>query len=223
MDYLIEQGVKFDAVITDPPYGTTACSWDNVIPFNKMWERLTKLTNEKSAIVLFGSEPFSSQLRCSNLKLYKYDWVWEKEMGTGFLNAKKQPLRNIETISIFYKKQCLYIPQMNIGIPYKQKNNPLTNKGITDNKGERYPTTLLYFPKDKKSYHPTQKPLQLLDYLINTYTKKGDLILDFTCGSGTTLISADRLNRKCIGIEIEKKYCDITIERLNRIQTKLDI
>jgi len=232
MDYLIEQGIKVDAIITDPPYGTTACSWDNVIPFDKMWERLKLLRKDKTPIILFGSEPFSSQLRVSNLKDYKYDWIWEKEQGSNFMNLKYQPFKIHELISIFTSHN--YFPKMGTGKPYRdtdRKNNVkhsikrYTKKKI-NNKGERYPTSILKFINDTKkgnSYHPTQKPIELMKYLIETYTKKGDLILDFTAGSFTTCVGADQLERRSIGIEQLQKYCDIGIKRLESLQMRLDI
>jgi site-specific DNA-methyltransferase (adenine-specific) len=234
MDYLIEQGVKVDAIITDPPYGTTACSWDNVIPFDKMWERLKLLRKDTTAIVLFGSEPFSSKLRVSNIKEYKYDWTWIKNVATGFLNAKTMPLKNIEDISIFYNKQCIYNPQKTTGhIPtnackgssngtvYSGTNLRNYEGGVTD----RFPLKTQYFNSvsniDRE--HPTQKPLELLKYLIETYTNKGDLILDFTAGSFTTCVAAEQLNRRSIGIELEQKYCDVGVKRLSQLQLRLDI
>ena len=216
----------FDAIITDPPYGTTACKWDDVIPFENMWNELKRIRKDRTPIILFGSEPFSSMLRISNIKEYKYDWVWIKEQGTGFLNANKQPLRSNEQIIIFYKKQSIYNPQMRKGFkPYKTKKGGLTenyrkdsvDEIITINKGERYPLNTLFFKRDKFKLHPTQKPLDLMEYLIKTYSNKNDLILDFTCGSGTTLVAAEKLNRRWIGIELEEKYCKIAKQRLEEV------
>jgi site-specific DNA-methyltransferase (adenine-specific) len=218
MDKLIEQGVTIDAIITDPPYGTTACKWDSVIPFDEMWLRLNKLIKPNGAIVLFGSEPFSSALRMSNIKNYKYDWVYVKDKGTGFLNSKKQPLRNNEQIIIFYKKQPIYNPQMRKGFkPYtaKRKGNSFSdNYGsqinvTTKNNGDRYPLNTLTFTRDKDKLHPTQKPLALMEYLIKTYTNENELVLDFTMGSGTTLIACQNTNRRGIGIEMDDKYFEI--------------
>jgi site-specific DNA-methyltransferase (adenine-specific) len=217
MDKLIKDGVKVDAIITDPPYGTTACKWDNVIPFDAMWDRLKLLRKDKTPIVLFGSEPFSSALRMSNIKEFKYDWIWEKEQGLGNLNAKKRPLVKTEQISIFYKKQCLYNPQMTKGKPYtiKRPRNTSeflgkngTKEGyITENNGERYPTNIKFFKRELRNrLHSTQKPVKLLEYLIKTYTNENDLVLDFTAGSGTTLLACQNLNRSCIGID--NGYCE---------------
>lgn len=197
MDELVKEGVIVDAIITDPPYGTTSCKWDSIIPFDKMWKRINKLIKPNGAIVLFGSEPFSSRLRMSNIKNYKYDWYWRKEKGKGHLNAKKMPLKSVETISIFYKKPPIYNPQFAIGEPYKKINcskNKL-NKGIYGetkesynfiNTGIRYPKTDLFFTSVQRTLHPTQKPVALLEYLIKTYTNEGELVLDFTMGSGST-------------------------------------
>lgn len=210
MDELIAQGVKVDAIITDPPYGTTACKWDSVIPFEDMWLRISKLVKPDGVVALFGGEPFASVLRMSNIKNYKYDWVWVKEQGTGFLNSKKQPLKNNEQICIFYEKQVVYNPVMREGFkPYTTKKGGLTDnyrkdsvdEVVTKSDGSRYPLNTLYFTRDKKKYHPTQKPVELMEYLIKTYTQEGETVLDFTMGSGSTIKGALNLNRKAIGIE----------------------
>ena len=226
MDKLIEEGVKVDCILTDPPYGTTACKWDTVIPFDEMWSRLNKLIKPNGAIVLFGSEPFSSTLRMSNIKNYKYDWIWEKEQGTNQLNAKKMPLRNSENISVFYKKQCIYNPQFKKGIPYKadrctySKNIESTygkqvNKVITVNEGHRYPLTIIKFNRELKNRcHSTQKPVKLMEYLIKTYTNENEIVLDFTMGSGSTGVACANTGRKFIGIELDKNYFNIAKERI---------
>ena len=229
MDKLIEQGVIVDAIITDPPYGTTACEWDSVIPFNEMWERLNKLIKPNGAIVLFGSEPFSSALRMSNIKNYKYDWIWEKSASVGFLNVKKMPLKKIENISVFYKKLPLYNPQGIIYKPKKRYNDKSKNgknkTGMASHNGGKltgeyvqeytnYPNQLLKF-NSEKGLHPTQKPVTLMEYLIKTYTNENEIILDFTMGSGTTGVAAKNLNRHFIGIELDKKYFDVATERIS--------
>jgi len=221
MDKLIEQDIQVDAIITDPPYGTTVCKWDSVIPFIPMWERLNKLIKPNVAIVLFGSEPFSSALRMSNIKNYKYDWFWKKPQATGFLNSKKMPLKNIENILVF-QKSINYNPQMRKGFkPYqcKQGKTKTENYGkqkgaISKSDGERYPLTLLEFKKDKEKQHPTQKPVLLMEYLIKTYTNENETVLDFTMGSGTTGVACKNLNRKFIGIEKEEKYFNIAKNRI---------
>jgi len=250
MDELIEKGVKVDAIITDPPYGTTACKWDSIIPFNEMWERLRKLRYDNTPIVLFGSEPFSSALRMSNIKEFKYDWIWHKNMGGSFALCKKQPLKRHEIISVFYKKQCLYNPQFEQysdstkkrfkqGEKVKRNTKNVTNQingGINyegiqpiDLKRGTYPTSVKFFKRphtaNGASYHPTQKPVELLEYLIKTYTKENDkendLVLDFTMGSGSTGVACKNLNRKFIGIELDKEYFEIAKNRINKTQKKL--
>jgi len=226
----------FDAIITDPPYGTTACKWDVVIPFEDMWKELKRIRKDRTAIVLFGTEPFSSLLRVSNLKEYKYDWIWNKNTTSSFALAKKQPLRNHEIISVFYKKQCVFNPikeprDLNEKSKQRMKYEFSSTKGknvlqggikkvkfIPEDKDLSYPKTVKYFPtvpnNSKERYHPTQKPLALLEYLVKTYTNEGDLVLDFTCGSGTTLVACEKLNRRWIGIEINPKYCEIAKQRI---------
>ena len=230
---------SIDAIITDLPYGTTACKWDNVIPFEPMWKQLKRIRKERTPIVLFGSEPFSSKLRMSNIKEYKYDWYWIKDKPSNFLMGKKQPLRYVEQIIIFYKKQPVYNPQMEKRDENnKRKNNMDKNLlkceiiGITE-KTDKYQKRLLsgindyIYPKNyqkfnnrTKGYHPTQKPLALMEYLIKTYTNEGDVILDFTAGSGTTLLAAEKLDRKWIGIELKPEYCEIVKKRLNKSPQK---
>ena len=222
---------SIDAIITDPPYWTTACKWDTVIPFDKMWEQLKRVIKPNGAIVLFGSEPFSSALRMSNIKNYKYDWKWEKEQGLGNLNAKKRPLAKTEDICVFYKKQCLYNPQMTKGKPYtikrnKNKSEFLGKNGtkdgyITENNGERYPVNIIFEKRELTNrLHPTQKPVALIEYLIRTYTNEWETVLDFTIGSGTTAIACINTNRNYIGFELDKWYFDIANKRLSEIVEK---
>ena len=225
MDLLIEQGIKVDTIITDLPYGTTQCKWDTVIPFDKMWERLNKLTKLNSAIVLFGSEPFSSALRMSNIKNYKYDWKWDKVRGVGHLNAKRRPMMCIEDIMIFYNKQCIYNPQMRERDKPRQSMNNATQqvygKSKENFKGEKlnkkYPINLITFSKSSQNdmiFHPTQKPVDLLEYLIKTYTNENDLVLDFTMGSGSTGVACMNTNRRFIGIELDENYFNISVNRI---------
>lgn len=225
----IESG-SVDAIITDPPYGTTACKWDSVIDFELMWEQLNRIIKPNGAIVLFGSEPFSSALRMSNIKNYKYDWVWIKEQGTGFLNAKRQPLRNNEQISVFYKKQCTYNPKMigNEKRIVKRKNKPQTtdNYGFSMQPTEsvyygRYPNNTLIFNRDNNKQHPTQKPILLMEYLIRTYTNEGETVLDFTTGSGSTMVACQNTNRNGIGIEMDENYFNIAKQRIKETEYKL--
>jgi len=210
-----------DMVLTDPPYGTTACKWDSVIPFEPMWAELRRIIKPNGAVVLFGSEPFSSALRMSNIKQYKYDWYWDKGQGTGFLNSKKMPLKSIENISVFQSKVS-YNPQMRTGFkPYsiKQGDTKTENYGkqtgaITVSTGDRFPLTLIRFNRDKQKYHPTQKPVALLEYLIKTYTNEGETVLDFTMGSGSTGVACKNLNRNFIGIELDETYFELAKERI---------
>ena len=214
---------SIDAIITDPPYWTTACKWDSVIPFEPMWAELKRIIKPNGAIVLFWSEPFSSTLRISNLKMYKYDWTWVKENWTGFLNSKKQPLKNNETISVFYTEQCTYNPQMRTGHkPYKCKSWRQTEnywdqvQVITESNWERYPLNTIEFPRDKNKIHPTQKPVALLEYLIKTYTNEWEIVLDFTSWSFTTAVSWENTNRNWICIEKDEWYFQVWIDRLSK-------
>lgn len=220
---------KFDAVICDLPYGTTNCSWDNIIPFTEMWACLNHVINKSTPIILFGQEPFSSLLRISNLKDYKYDIYWQKERITNVSQVKRRPGKVIETISIFYKEQCTYNPQM---VKYngpkrtnKIKNGKLgsiidkggfkTVKEYNDT-GWRYPLQIQQFKRDilSSNLHPTQKPIALMEWLIKTFTNENDLVLDFAMGSGTTGLACKKLNRQFVGIELDKKYFNIAKERL---------
>lgn len=222
---------SIDAIICDLPYGTTACKWDVVIPFESLWEQFNRVC--KGAIVLFASEPFASKLRLSNIDLYKYDWVWNKRRPTGQLNAKKQPLRQHEMILVFYNGQCTYNPQMHhnrLNRRFVGKINK-SNK-LSDNYGKQY-DYISNITEDSKSYprsiitqtavignskekvnHPTQKPVALLEYLIKTYTNEGDTVLDATMGSGSTLVACANTNRKGIGIELMEEYYDIAVNRV---------
>ena len=219
MDKLIEQGIKADAIITDPPYGTTACKWDSIIPFDEMWLRLNKLIKPNGAIVLFGSEPFSSALRMSNIKNYKYDWVWEKSNIMGFLNAKKRPLKEIENIVVFNSK--VYNPQGLMknfeGKNRRGKKTDSLGKYEPINKSEfkNYPKTIQRF-KSERGLHPTQKPVPLMEYLIKTYTNENETVLDFTAGSFSTGVACVNTNRNFIGIELDKTYFDIGVDRTEK-------
>ena len=207
---------SIDLILCDLPYGTTKCKWDSVIPFDKLWTQYNRIIKDNSAIVLFGAEPFSSSLRMSNIKNYKYDWVWEKEQGTNQLNAKIQPLRKHENICVF-----IYNPQMEEGTPYTINRNTQTElynaqkPSNTVNTGTRYPTTILKFNRELKNrFHPTQKPIALLEYLVKTYTNEGDIVLDNCMGSGSTGVACRNTNREFIGMELDEKYYKIACERL---------
>ena len=232
MDKLIEAGIKVDAIITDPPYGTTACSWDSVIPFDEMWLRLNKLIKDNGAIVLFGSEPFSSALRMSNINNYKYDWVWDKKKHANAMLAKFQPLKIHELVHIFSSngKANYY--------PIKEKRNPRVDKESNIKNGDNFGKKVvkrkysnpdgLYNPKSileisnanqRGKVHPTQKPVTLMEYLIKTYTNENELVLDFTMGSGSTGVACVNNNRNFIGIEKDKGYYEIA---KNRIKEAID-
>ena len=221
MDRLIEEGVKVDCVITDLPYGITARNkWDNIIPLNIMWEKLNNLVKENGTVALFCSQPFTTKLINSNLNSFKYEWIWEKNNSTGFMNANKSPLRKHENIAIFYKKQCTYNPQGLI--PYNKINKRgkvgLNYNDVNSNKYiqkyTNYPTQILKFSYDKERLHPTQKPVALLEYLTKTYTNENETVLDFTMGSGSTGVACMNTNRKFIGIELDKNYFDIASKRI---------
>jgi len=227
---------SIDAIITDPPYGTTACKWDSVIPLSDMWEQLNRIIKPNGAIVLFGSEPFSSYLRISNIKNYKYDWVWRKTRPSGCMNAKKQPLRDLEIISVFYKKQCVYNPQgiLNCRIEHNITAGRAKNGGILGRNGKKvgkHKQTQTNYPKQVLDFnsvhnvgsHPTQKPVALMEYLIRTYTNENETVLDFTMGSGTTGVVCKNLNRDFIGIEMDKEYFEIAKQRIESAQTQLTL
>jgi site-specific DNA-methyltransferase (adenine-specific) len=223
----IESG-SIDAIITDPPYGTTACKWDSVIDFKLMWEQLNRIIKPNGAIVLFGSEPFSSALRMSNIKNYKYDWIWDKKKAGNFASVRYQPLKPFEIVSIFNKHN--YYPQMTKGKMrkkggYNTKHEVSTVAGLDANVNDLYyPKAIIEYTKanniDSK-LHPTQKPVALMEYLIKTYTNENETVLDFTMGSGTTGVAAKNLNRNFIGIEMDAKYFDIATERIKETELKL--
>ncbi len=216
---------SIDMICCDLPYGVSACAWDVVIPFDELWAQYNRIIKDNGAIVLFGSEPFSSCLRVSNLKAYRYDIIWNKKTHSNPLLAKKQPLRIFENICVFYKKSPTYNPQMTKGKPYKKDYNYDEHKNsinnitmvVNDNKsGDRYPLNIIEYPLSRNNrvrLHPTQKPVELLEYLIKTYTNEGDLVLDNCMGSGSCGIACKNLNRDFIGIEKEKEYFDISKER----------
>lgn len=230
-----------DCIITDLPYGTTACQWDSVIPFEPLWEQYRRITKPNAAIVLFGSEPFSSALRMSAIDMYKYDWYWRKPKGTGHLNAAKQPMRDVEVISVFYRQQSTYNPQYTKGEPFGNKSGKAyftSEAGETtygkfasgpgtrnDNPGIRYPKQCIEFGVvERDTVHPTQKPVDLLRYLVLTYTNEGDTVLDSCMGSGTTAIACLKEHRHFLGFELNKEYFDIAQRRiaLERQQPQFD-
>jgi len=227
---------SIDAIITDPPYGTTACKWDSVISFDLMWEQLNRIIKPNGAIVLFGSEPFSSALRMSNIKNYKYDLIWEKPNPSNPLLAKKRFMSFHENISIFYKKQPTYNPQKEKRL--NKDKRIATNKhfskpdiiggkvfieAISTNSNTKHPSSVLKFNRQNQGLHPTQKPVSLMEYLIKTYTNENETVLDFTMGSGTTGVAAKNLNRNFIGIEQDENYFNIAKTRISKQEKQIKI
>ena len=228
MKQLIAENTKVDAIITDIPYGTTSCEWDSVIPFDEMWESIKALRKDNAAIVLFGNEPFSSYLRMSNINEYRYDIYWQKERATNIFQLKRRPAKVIENISVFYKEQPTYNPQMTKYDGPKRTNKIKDGKlGLLvdsgnrkpyeyKDKGVRYPLQIVQFKRDilTSNLHPTQKPLALMEYLVRTFTNESDTVLDFTMGSGTTGVACTNLNRNFIGIELNEDYFNIAKDRI---------
>ena len=227
---------SIDAVITDPPYGTTACKWDSVIPFEPMWSELKRIIKHNGAIVLFGSQPFTSALVLSQINLFRHEWIWIKNKPTGAFNAKYSPMKAVENIIVFGLSKVNYYPIMvkrtekeykecyrkNDSVSWGSNITNTTNNIITrksaDEQWYKFPTNVLNIKKDDKRngmQHPTQKPLELMEYLVKTYTQEFNTVLDFTMGSGTTGVACKNLNRNFIGIELEEKYFNIAKERIN--------
>jgi site-specific DNA-methyltransferase (adenine-specific) len=219
---------NIDLILTDPPYGTTQCKWDSVIPFEPMWNQLKRVIKDNGCIALFGSEPFSSYLRTSNIKWFKYDWVWNKVRPVGVHVCKYRPMSKNENISIFGKGKITFYPQM---IDRKKLRKGSKEYGRTNIIGgklgnkkikiytKKYPTTILEFSNasNKGRIHPTQKPVALLEYLIKTYTNENDTVLDFTMGSGSTGVACKNLNRNFIGIEKDENYYNIAKQRIEGV------
>ncbi|MHC4618389.1 MAG: DNA-methyltransferase [Planctomycetota bacterium] len=214
----------FDAIISDWPYGTTACEWDSVIPLEPLWAECKRLVKKAGAVVLTASQPFTSRLVTSNLEWFRVEWIWEKPAGTNYLNANRDPMKNHESIIVFANGYPTYNPQMRDGKPYAATSGSVggfirdkTVGGYTTvNNGERYPVTVNKFNLPKIKLHPTQKPLSLMSYLLKTYTAPSDLILDNAFGSGTTLVAAQNEGRRCVGIEISEDWCKTAVERLRQ-------
>ena len=214
-----------DMVLCDLPYGTTRNKWDTIIPFGELWTEYDRVCKPNAAIVLFSQPPFDKILAASNLNLFRYEWIWEKDGSTGFLNANKMPLKKTENILVFYKALPTYNPQKVPGKPYKCKRGSGSSSWnydeaqggyITENDGSRYPTNILKFNRDKDKHHPTQKPVSLCEYLIKTYTNPGETVLDNCVGSGTTAVACIRTGRNYIGFEIGKEYHEIAQNRVAR-------
>lgn len=230
---------SIDLILTDPPYGTTACKWDSVIDFDLMWLQLKRIIKPNGAIVLFGSEPFSSVLRCSNLKMFKYDWVWNKTKPQGFLNAKARPLVEHELIHVFSSGTCTstsktmtYNPQglINVDVLLKNTDTESMGKRKSRKSGSEYkqtqsgyPRSILRYAHDQSKLHPTQKPVALLEYLIKTYTQENETVLDFTAGSFSTGVACVNMGRSFIGIEKDEKYFNIGVNRIKERIECLDL
>ena len=210
-------------LLVDLPYGTTACKWDSIIPLDKLWEQYNRICKKDAAMVFTAVQPFTTILAASNLENFRYEWIWEKPQGTNPMNAKVMPLKSHENVLVFYRKKSIYNPQMWYSTPYsgfssdtskigeiygsiksKHRNNP---------EGSRYPKTVLKF-KQEKGFHPTQKPVALMEYLIKTYSNEGETVLDNCMGSGTTGVACKKLNREFIGIELDSKYFEIAEQRI---------
>lgn len=222
-----------DMILCDLPYGTTACKWDSVIPFEPLWEQYERVIKDNGAIVLTASQPFTTSLIASNMKLFKYEWVWEKSRSTGFINAKNAPLKKHENVLVFSKgatankspRNMQYYPQGLI-VSGKRKQSKYDENDILGTRPSRkndgyvqeytnYPTSILRFDSESKTVHPTQKPVALFEYLIKTYTNEGEVVLDNCLGSGTTAIAAINTNRQFIGIERESEYVAIAQRRID--------
>lgn len=215
---------SIDMILCDLPYGTTACKWDTVIPFEPLWEQYKRVIKDNGAIVLTASQPFSSALVMSNPKWFKYEWIWEKSKASGYLNSKLMPLVSHENILVFGKGKVKYNPQMVSGKPYNKGfgHRPTEVYGkqtatlVKNDTGNRFPRTVQYFVTAEREgkLHPTQKPIALFEYLVNTYTDENDVVLDNCAGSGTTGVACKNTNRNFILIEQEEKYCEISRKRL---------
>ncbi len=241
----IEAG-SVDLVLTDPPYGTTACKWDVVIPFEPMWAAVKRVLKPNGAVVLMASQPFTSALGASNLSWLRYSWVWEKSRPTNFFHAKRRPLKGFEDVLVFYKAQSTYNPQGTSNIDRTVKNSGTKGRGGVKINGDvsytgqigskgvgfstfykqettNYPRGILRFAQEASAFHPTQKPVALMEYLIRTYTNEGETVLDFTMGSGTTGVACVNMGRNFIGIERDEKYFEIAERRINEAKQKLPI
>ena len=242
MQKLIDEDVKVDMVLTDPPYGTTANNWDKILPFNEIWDKLNKLSTNITTTMLFGSEPFSTQLKQSNFKDYEYDIYWIKNRSTGFVHANNKPLKNLELISVFSKGTTVHKGQSKNRMTYNPQGLIEINKSVNAGhskfgtmNGKRpshkteyvqkytnYPKMTIEFDTvpTNKSVHPNQKPIELLEYLIKTYSNENDTVLDFTMGSGSTGVACLQTNRNFIGIELDKKYYEIAEQRINEAKAQ---
>lgn len=219
-----------DMILCDLPYGTTACKWDSIIPFDLLWQQYERIIKDNGAILLTASQPFTTKVIASNMKLFRYEWIWKKgNHTTGFPNANRMPLKNHENVLVFYKKLPKYYPQdlilldkpiyqkstsKKLKIFGKRNNESLSKVHVT--KYTNYPKSVIDFPRDSKTFHPTQKPVALFEYLIKTYTKEGETVLDNCMGSFTTAIACINTNRNYIGFEMDEEYWKLGNERVNK-------
>lgn len=226
---------SIDMILCDLPYGTTNCKWDSIIPFDLLWEQYERIIKDNGAIILTASQPFTSKLVMSNPKLFRYEWIWKKgNHVTGFPNANRMPMKNHENVCVFYKKLPTYNPQ---GVEYVEpkvvikkspkmevlgKNNETLNKPHIVRK-KNFPKSVVDFPRDSKTWHPTQKPISLFEYLVRTYTNEGDTILDNCMGGFTTAVACDNTRRSWIGFELESEYCEKGKNRINENRKKLEL
>jgi len=225
---------SIDMILCDPPYGITDCRWDSIIDLEEMWKQYNRIIKDDGVIVLFSAQPFTTKLINSNIKNYKYSWYWIKNITTGFTFAKYQPMRKVEDINIFYKKTPLYRPQGLVKLDkpiikkkrssnkkdYVYKSKPLSKEHKTEY--TNYPNNVLYFNKESKCIHPTQKPVELNKYLIKTYTKENDIVLDNCFGSGSTGVACANTNRRFVGIELDKEHFKNGGDRTKRAYKKAD-
>ena len=218
---------SIDMILCDLPYGTTWAKWDSIISFEELWKQYNRIIKDNSAIVLFSSQPFTTKLTDSNMKNFKYTWYWIKNIKGNYLNAKRQPLRQVEEINVFNRHK--YFPQGlkeynklgRSGSGAKTTMQNYSNKWFQENTG--YPSNILYYDLDKEKFHPTQKPVALLEYLIRTYTLEGETVLDNCAGSFSTAVACDNTNRKWICIEKEEEYCNIGLTRINDNRERLSL
>jgi len=227
---------SIDMILCDLPYGTTACKWDLIIPFESLWNQYERIIKDKGVIALFGSQPFSSLLVASNIKLFRHEWIWNKDKSGNFMNCKFEPMKTHEHILIFGKVKGTYNPIMELRDEKNKRNNkPRLNtsniistqefytKESKGNDDYKYPTSVKYFNSVRKGKHPTQKPVELLEYLIKTYTNKGEIILDNCMGSGTTAIACINTNRNYIGFENDNTYYELANKRIEEHERKINI
>ena len=227
---------SIDMILCDLPYGTTACKWDTIIPFEPLWEQYERIIKDNGAIVLTASQPFAMNLAMSNMRLFRDEWIWDKTRGSNFQLAKKMPMKSHENVLVFYKKLPTYNPQYWYSSPYKttegkrartieglSNSSAGVNRTATVSDGRRYPLSIITIKRDSEKLHPTQKPVALLEYLIKTYTNEGETVLDNCMGSGSTGVACVNTNRRFIGIELDENYYNIAKQRIESQENKLKV